>query len=73
VRGSLTKEEAVGTLREFFSNNYNSEESGETIESPFLQGKYDTWGEAQLHAKIRCHRDVGEKFYADMYEKYVND
>lgn len=71
VRGSLTKDEAVNTLKEYFDQHRQDEES--EIDSPFLNGKYETWGESQLRTKIRSHRDVGSKFYADVYEKYVND
>ncbi|OKL58797.1 hypothetical protein UA08_05862 [Talaromyces atroroseus] len=79
VRGNLTKEEAVGRLREHFwklrqeQKTQESNEQGADIDSPFLKGKYDTWGESQLRIKIRSHRDVGRKFYGDVYEKYLND
>ncbi|KAL1983465.1 hypothetical protein VTN96DRAFT_10286 [Rasamsonia emersonii] len=78
VRGSLTKAEAVETLRGHFEEHFRRhDEEGESeqaqIDSPFLRGKYDTWGESQLRTKIRSHRDVGRKFYADVYEKYIND
>ncbi|KAJ5016481.1 hypothetical protein K4K57_011416 [Colletotrichum sp. SAR 10_99] len=78
VRRDLTKEEAVGTLRAHFEKpeirglSLESEE-GRKIDSAFLKGKYDTWGENQLRTKIRSHRDVGQKFYADVFDKYVND
>jgi isopenicillin N synthase-like dioxygenase len=79
VRGNLTKEEAVGTLREHFwklqqdQKTQEGHEKRTNIDSPFLKGKYNTWGESQLRIKIRSHRDVGRKFYGDVYEKYVND
>ncbi|KAL1960776.1 hypothetical protein VTO42DRAFT_6606 [Malbranchea cinnamomea] len=75
VRRDLTKEEAVGTLREHFAKIGAVEEAAESkeIDSAFLRGKYDTWGESQLRTKIRSHRDVGRKFYADVFEKYIND
>ena len=85
VRGNLTKEEALGTLREHFKGVFvdttnGVEESKEQlsapnaqIDSPFLHGQYDTWGESQLRIKIRSHRQVGAKFYADVYDKYVRD
>ncbi|KAH8701952.1 2OG-Fe(II) oxygenase [Talaromyces proteolyticus] len=76
VRGSLTKEEAVGSLRGHFQKlqqNRNADDEATAIDSPFLKGKYDTWGESQLRTKIRSHRDVGKKFYAEVYEKYIND
>jgi len=85
VRGNLTKEEALGTLRERFKGVFvdttnGVEDSKEQlsapnaqIDSPFLRGQYDTWGESQLRIKIRSHRQVGAKFYADVYDKYVRD
>lgn len=79
VRRNLTKEEAVGTLREHFSGEefaaeaVTEAEEGERIDSAFLKGKYDTWGESQLRTKIRSHRDVGRRFYAGVFDKYVND
>ena len=76
VRRGLTKREALETLKDHFSNGdeqgRESEEGGK-IDSAFLSGKYDTWGESQLRTKIRSHRDVGRRFYADVFEKYVND
>ncbi|KAF4903559.1 putative 2-oxoglutarate-dependent dioxygenase DIN11 [Colletotrichum viniferum] len=78
VRRDLTKEEAIGTLRVHFEKpeirglSLESDE-GREIDSAFLKGKYDTWGENQLRTKIRSHRDVGQKFYADVFDKYVND
>ncbi|KAL1878421.1 hypothetical protein Plec18167_004493 [Paecilomyces lecythidis] len=73
VRGSLTKKEAVETLKAHFSEIGRESEQGLQIDSPFLQGKYETWGEAQLRTKIRSHRDVGKLFYKDVYDKYIND
>lgn len=78
VRRDLTKEEAVETLRghfegaEFLSGLGESEE-GRDVDSAFLKGRYDTWGESQLRTKIRSHRDVGKAFYSDVFDKYVND
>ncbi|KKA24421.1 hypothetical protein T310_1542 [Rasamsonia emersonii CBS 393.64] len=63
VRGSLTKAEAVGSLKEYFAtllndqalrrsdpttptSNTTSSAAEEEIDSPFLRGKYDTWGES---------------------------
>ncbi|EER28514.1 oxidoreductase [Coccidioides immitis H538.4] len=75
VRRNLTKTEAVETLKEHFSRFAAGGESVEAkdIDSAFLRGKYDTWGESQLRTKIRSHRDVGKKFYGDVFDKYVND
>ncbi|CAL5871423.1 uncharacterized protein PFLUO_LOCUS5673 [Penicillium psychrofluorescens] len=76
VRGSLTKDEALDTLREHFAATKDSSTEaaeGASIDSAFLCGRYDTWGESQLRTKIRSHRDVGRKFYADVFEKYIHD
>ncbi|EEH39116.2 hypothetical protein PAAG_01578 [Paracoccidioides lutzii Pb01] len=76
VRRCLTKEEAVGMLRDEFQRTVaigDESEEGMRIDSPFLRGKYDTWGESQLRTKVGSHRDVGKKFYAKVYETYVND
>ncbi|KGO56754.1 Oxoglutarate/iron-dependent dioxygenase [Penicillium expansum] len=75
VRGSLTKEEAVGTLRSHFAMQKMALEASEgaSVDSAFLRGRYDTWGESQLRTKIRSHRDVGRVFYADVFHDYVND
>ena len=87
VRRDLTKAEALGTLGKYFqdwdeggggregSGRKSGKESreGREVDSAFLKGKYDTWGESQLRTKIRSHRDVGKRFYGDVLEKYVND
>ncbi|KAK6207821.1 2OG-Fe(II) oxygenase [Colletotrichum tabaci] len=78
VRRDLTKEEAVGSLRAHFDNleiggSTSEPNEGRDIDSAFLKGKYDTWGESQLRTKIRSHRDVGKKFYADVFDRYIND
>lgn len=75
VRGDLTKEGALNTLREHFTAAGSSSEVdvGAGIDSAFLRGQYDTWGESQLRTKIRSHRDAGRKFYANVFEKYIND
>ncbi|SPO06251.1 related to flavonol synthase-like protein [Cephalotrichum gorgonifer] len=78
VRRDLTKEEAVGRLREHFnqpefSSGSAEPEEGQGIDSAFLKGRYDTWGESQLRTKVRSHRDVGRAFYGDVFDKYVND
>lgn len=77
VRRSLTKTEAVETLKEHFKSSDVStskeSEEGMKIDSAFLRGKYDAWGESQLRTKIRSHQDVGRKYYADVFERYMND
>jgi len=74
VRGTLTKEEALGTLKDYFgAEKLSKVDAGAHIDSAFLCGKYDTWGESQLRTKIRSHRDVGRKFYTGVFDQYVND
>ncbi|KAJ5177193.1 Oxoglutarate/iron-dependent dioxygenase [Penicillium canariense] len=75
VRRNLTKEEAWETLQEYFIAESTSPalDAGAHIDSAFLRGKYDTWGESQLRTKIRSHQDVGHKFYAEVLDQYVND
>ncbi|KAI0427205.1 putative hyoscyamine 6-dioxygenase [Xylaria sp. FL1042] len=74
VRRNLTKAEAVGALEAHFAGIMSGESSeGSRIDSPFLRGKYDTWGESQLRTKVRSHRENGKKFYNEVYEQYMND
>ena len=73
VRRNLTKEEAVGTLREHFTTSVAGALHGREIDSAFLHGKYDTWGETQLRTKIRSHRENGKKFYSDVFDQYITD
>lgn len=77
VRPNLTKREALEPLEKHFasyrSGGGKESEEGRAIDSAFLRGKYDTWGEAQLRTKIRSHRANGKRYYADVYDKYVND
>ncbi|KAL6889159.1 Clavaminate synthase-like protein [Trichoderma evansii] len=77
VRRDLTKSEALESLKDHFSTfrrdaGRESEES-KVIDSPFLHGKYDTWGENQLRTKIRSHRINGQKFYPTVYRQYIED
>ncbi|KAI8623002.1 2OG-Fe(II) oxygenase superfamily protein [Xylariaceae sp. FL1651] len=74
VRRDLTKAEAVSALKEYFTGSIGGESAeGSEVDSAFLRGKYDTWGESQLRTKIRSHRENGRKFYDEVYEKYIND
>lgn len=73
VRRSLTKQEALGALAEHFSSQGEESTKGSEIDSAFLRGTYDTWGESQLRTKIRSHRTAGKKFYPDVFESYIND
>jgi isopenicillin N synthase-like dioxygenase len=73
VRRNLTKEDAVGTLREHLSSHTRRLAEGREIDSAFLHGKYGTWGETQLRTKIRSHRANGQKFYSEVFHKYINE
>lgn len=75
VRRDLTKAEAVETLKAHFDGlNISTEsEEGHAIDSAFLKGKYNTWGESQLRTKVRSHRENGKKFYSEVYDQYIND
>ncbi|KAH7068085.1 putative hyoscyamine 6-dioxygenase, partial [Paraphoma chrysanthemicola] len=77
MRRDLTKKEAVDTLKGHFESNEfargGESVEGREVDSAFLRGKYDTWGETQLRTKIRSHKEVGKKFYADVFDKYVNE
>lgn len=77
LRRDLTRTEAMGTLKEHFESEQFStsteSEEGRDVDSAFMKGKYDTWGESQLRTKIRSHRDVGRNFYLHVFEKYVGD
>ncbi|KAK5044572.1 hypothetical protein LTR84_010696 [Exophiala bonariae] len=75
VRPDLTKDDLKILWGHFDKEKWKTRESeeGQRIDSPFLRGNFDTWGEAQLRTKIRSHRDVGRKHYADVLDKYIND
>lgn len=75
VRPDLTKAQLKMLWAHFEPGRWSTRESveGERIDSPFLQGAFETWGEAQLRTKIRSHRDVGRRWYADVYDGYVDD
>ncbi|KAL2393484.1 2-oxoglutarate-dependent dioxygenase frbJ [Exophiala dermatitidis] len=75
VQPDLTKEDLKTLWEHFDDKKWNTRESeeGQRIDSPFLRGKYDTWGEAQLRTKIRSHKDVGQRHYPEVFDKYIND
>lgn len=74
VGSTLTKDEVRG-LWDLYFKETGKEELGEAsrIDSPFLRGKYETWGEAQLRTKIRSHRDVGQRYYKEIFEACIRD
>ncbi|KEF54749.1 uncharacterized protein A1O9_09191 [Exophiala aquamarina CBS 119918] len=75
VRPDLTKDDLKVLWEHFDAEKWKTRESeeGQRIDSPFLRGKYDTWGEAQLRTKVRSHRDVGKRHHPDVFDKYIND
>ena len=75
VRLDLTKEQCKELWQHFDEGRWKTKESeeGSRIDSAFLRGKYDTWGESLLRTKIRSHRDVGRKWYPEICERYFND
>lgn len=73
VRRNLTKNEALQSLAHCFPSAAKESQEGAKIDSAFLQGKYETWGESQFRTKIRSHREVGRKFYPTVYDKYIDD
>jgi isopenicillin N synthase-like dioxygenase len=77
LRRDLTKKEMTETLQAHFAQAdfIRTEESreGSQVDSAFLKGRYDTWGESQLRTKIRSHQDVGKRFYSDVFERYVHE
>ena len=75
VRPDLTKNDLKALWEHFDPKRWRTRESteGQLIDSPFLRGNYETWGEAQLRTKIRSHRDVGKRHYAEVYERYIHD
>ena len=73
VRRNLTKHEALSILAPNFRKTTQDSAESSNIDSAFLRGKYDTWGESQLRTKIRSHKVVGKLFYPEVYDQYVND
>ncbi|KAM5357819.1 hypothetical protein ACJZ2D_015880 [Fusarium nematophilum] len=75
VRRDLTRKEALESLADHFSEFGEGDESceGREVDAPFVTGGYETWGEAQLRTKVRSHRENGRRFYAEVYDVYVNE
>ncbi|ENH72726.1 hypothetical protein FOC1_g10013391 [Fusarium oxysporum f. sp. cubense race 1] len=63
------------SLKEHFERWGTGEEAGEAgrVDNPFVRGLYDTWGETQLRTKVRSHREIGRRFYGEVYERYIKD
>ncbi|EXJ70086.1 uncharacterized protein A1O5_07159 [Cladophialophora psammophila CBS 110553] len=80
VRPDLTKSDLKALWDRHFDTSAKGwkmvgreSDEGRNIDGPFLRGRYDTWGEAQLRTKIRSHRDVGLRWYKDVFDKYISD
>ena len=73
VRLDLTKLQCKELWEHFNEQRWKTDESeeGGRIDSAFLRGKYDTWGESLLRTKKRSHRDVGRKWYSEVCERYL--
>ena len=71
VRGDLTKTEALTSLAQYFPEQSEESSEGSNIDSAFLRGNYNTWGESQLRTKIRSHRKAGQAFYPELFEEYI--
>jgi isopenicillin N synthase-like dioxygenase len=62
VQPRLRKQDLMSLWAQFderrhrWGDGLESEEASK-VDSPFLKGKYDTWGEAQLRTKIRSHSE----------------
>ncbi|APA13195.1 hypothetical protein sscle_10g079650 [Sclerotinia sclerotiorum 1980 UF-70] len=73
VRGDATKKDFEALWPQFEGCGEKEPKEGKNIDSPFLSGKYDTWGESQLRTKIRSHPEAGKQFYAAVYKKYIDE
>ena len=76
VRLDLKREDCKQLWQHFDQQRWQTRESeeGKKIDSAFLGGRYESWGESQLRTKIRSHRnDVGKKWYPEALDQYTND
>ena len=75
VRLDLTKDQCKQLWQYFDEKKWQTEESaeGRQIDSAFLNGRYQTWGESQLRTKVRSHRDVGMRWYSEVFDVYTTD
>lgn len=76
VRLDLTRE-AVQEQCRFIKDKIPSPQDARKREvdvaSEFISEKYSCFGEAHLRNRIVSHRDVGKKWYPDLYDKYISD
>lgn len=75
IRGDLTKKDfsALWEILEKEHEGGGESDVGKSVDSPFLKGRYDTWGESQLRTKIRSHPHVGRRFYGAAAERYLQE
>lgn len=74
VRRDLTRDAARALHAHFAALGRGAEsDEGRGVDSAFLAGRYDTWGESQLRTKVRSHRTNGRKFYPEVFEQYISD
>jgi isopenicillin N synthase-like dioxygenase len=72
VRGDLTKQEFTDLWQDLRGKGVSTAEVAEGIDSAFLRGDINTWGEWQLKTKIKSHPDAGKRFYGEVFEKYTD-
>lgn len=76
VRLDLTRE-AVQEQCRFIKDKIPSPQDNKKREvdvaSEFINVKYSCFGEAHLRNRIVSHRDVGKKWYPDLYDQYIAD
>jgi isopenicillin N synthase-like dioxygenase len=72
VRGDLTKQQFTDLWQDLRGEGLSKADIAEGINSAFLRGDIDTWGEWQLRTKIRSHPDTGKQFYGNVFDKYSN-
>lgn len=70
VRGDVTKQQFTELWQDLRGEGVSK--AAEGIDSAFLRGNVDTWGEWQLKTKIRSHPDTGKQFYGDLFERYTD-
>jgi len=61
VKGALTRAEAVGALEGELAGLERKD-----VDSFWLEGNDEAWGESQLRTKVRSHGDVGRQFYGEV-------
>lgn len=66
VKGALTRAKAVEALDGELAGFQRRD-----VDSFWLEGNDEAWGESQLRTKVRSHRGVGKRFYAGVEDDHV--